>query len=262
MLKYKTYDTAVNRFVLFLTISLFISCGGSKTHITTIEGKQLPVTADYTAVPEIDAFVKPYREHIDADLDSVLAYCPETMDKSKTIKGWQTTIGNFEADVVFEKADKLMMQRHNLHLNIALLNHGGIRSILPKGNITARNAYEIMPFENSLVVIALKGQQIFEMAQYIIKEKKPHPLSGMEIHIGTDGTLKKLTVQGKGVDPAKTYYVATNDYLSNGGDSMTFFAAGTQKYDLDYKLRNLFIDYFKEVDTLPIIRTERVIQDK
>nr|WP_322623838.1 5'-nucleotidase [uncultured Flavobacterium sp.] len=262
MLKYKNYDTAVSRFVLFLTISLFIGCGSTKTHITTIEGKQLPVTADYATVPEIDAFVKPYREHIDKDLDSVLAYNPETMDKSKTIKGWQTTIGNFEADVVFEKADKLMMQRHNLHVDIALLNHGGIRSILPKGNITARNAYEIMPFENSLVVIELKGQQIFEMAQYIIKEKKPHPLSGMEIHIGADGTMKSVTVQGKGVNPTKSYLVATNDYLSNGGDSMTFFATVTQKYDLDYKLRNLFIDYFKEVDTLPIIRTERVIQDK
>ncbi|MFP9114371.1 5'-nucleotidase C-terminal domain-containing protein [Flavobacterium sp. RHBU_3] len=240
---------------------MIFSCA-PKQHISRIEGKQLPVSSEYVAVTEIEDYIKPFREHIDKDLDSVLAYCPETMDKFKTINGWQTTIGNFEADVVFDKADKLMMQRYSQHLDVALLNHGGIRSILPKGNITARNAYEIMPFENSLVVIALKGTQIFEMAQYILKEKKPHPLSGMEIHIGADGSMKSVTVQGKGVIATKTYLVATNDYLSNGGDSMTFFAAGTQKYDLDYKLRNLFIDYFKEVDTLPIIRTERIIQDK
>lgn len=261
MVKYKNYNTPITRFVLFITFCLIFSCA-PKQHISRIEGRQLPVSVEYTPVADIDAYIKPFREHIDKDLDSVLAYCPETMDKSKSINGWQTTIGNFEADVVFDKADKLMMQRHSLHVDITLLNHGGIRSILPKGNITARNAYEIMPFENSLVVIALKGTQIFEIAQYLLKEKKPHPLSGMEIHIAPDGFMRSVTVHGKGVIATKTYLVATNDYLSNGGDNMTFFASGTQKYDLDYKLRNLFIDYFKEVDTLPIIRTERIIQDK
>ena len=67
---------------------------------------------------------------------------------------------------------------------LCIFNHGGIRSIIPKGNVTTRTAFEIMPFENSVVVIALKGEQILEMVNYIITDKKPHPLSGITFTIG------------------------------------------------------------------------------
>ena len=53
-----------------------------------------------------------------------------------------------------------------------MLNHGGIRTIIPKGNVTAKLAFEIMPFENSAIVVALKGVQILEIVNYIISEKK------------------------------------------------------------------------------------------
>ena len=262
MVKYKKYNTARRAFVLFLTLSAFIACGPSQLRNTAIDGKQLPVTEVYATVPEIEGFIKPFREHIDRDLDSVLAYCPETMDKFKTIKGWQTTIGNFEADVTLDMADRLFMMRENRHIDVCLLNHGGIRSIIAKGNVTARTAFEIMPFENAVMVVALKAGQLAEMAQYIAKEKKTHPLSGMQITLDKEGIVKTVTVHGKPLETGKIYNVATSDYLSNGGDSMTFFAKGVAQYDLDYKLRNLFIDYFNKVDTLPIIRTERIIQEK
>ena len=38
----------------------------------------------------------------------------------------------------------------------------------------------------------------------------------------------------------------TSDYLVNGGDNMLFFKKNVVKYDLEYKLRNIIIDYFKE----------------
>ena len=55
------------------------------------------------------------------------------------------------------------------------------------------------------------------------------------------------------------YYVATSDYLANGGDNMTFFKESTIKFDIEYKLRNMLIDYFKKVDILPNITTETII---
>jgi len=263
MILSKKYNTSLLRFVLFLTIAGgFTACGPEKLRNTAIEGKKIPVTADYAATQSIDSFIKPYREHIDRDLDSILAYSPETLDKSKTIGGWQNTIGNLMADVTFEKTDKVFMAREHRHIDVCLLNHGGIRAIIAKGNVTARTAFEIMPFENSVIVVALKGEQMVEIANYIAKEKKPHPLAGMEIHFSKEGTVIALTIQGKPVEAGKIYNVATSDYLANGGDNMAFFKKGVKSYDLDYKLRNLFLDYFKEIDTIPVIRTERIIQDK
>jgi 2',3'-cyclic-nucleotide 2'-phosphodiesterase (5'-nucleotidase family) len=150
------------------------------------------------------------------------------------------------------------MAREKKNIDLCILNHGGIRSILPKGNVTTRTAFEIMPFENSLVVIALKGEQILELVDYFITTKKPHPLSGITFTIGKDKVAKNILVQGKPVDKATIYYVGTNDYLANGGDNMNFFKKGSQKYDLDYKLRNILIDYFKEVDTIPVIKDVRI----
>ena len=255
MVKLKKYNGFLKLFVIFLT--LFISsCSQKNYNLTKIEGKQLPITEKAAETPAIENFIKPYRDHINKDLDSILAYCPETLDKS-TGK-WQTTIGCLLADVCVERGNLVFKAREKKTIDLCLLNHGGIRAILPKGNVTTRTAFEIMPFENSLVIIALKGEQILEMVSYFIAEKKPHPLAGIKFTIDKNNVAKNILVQGKPVQKETTYYVATNDYLSNGGDNMDFFKKGVQKFDMDYKLRNILIDYFKEVDTIPVINDVRI----
>ena len=56
--------------------------------------------------------------------------------------------------------------------------------------------------------------------------------------------------------------MATNDYLYNGGGNMTFFKPNEGLYNLDYKIRNLLIDYFKKVDTINPVIDDRFIQIK
>ncbi|MEO8239542.1 MAG: 5'-nucleotidase [Flavobacterium sp.] len=259
MVKLKKYNGFLKLFVIFLTLFFIISCSQKNYNLTRIEGKQIEITEKDAQTAEIENFIAPYRNHINKDLDSILAYSPETLDKS--IGKWQTNIGNLIADVCLERGNIVFRSREKKEIDLCLLNHGGIRAILPKGNVTTRTAFEIMPFENNLVVLALKGQQILEMTSYIIKEKKPHPLSGMTFTITKDNTAKNILIQGKPLDNNKIYYVATNDYLANGGDSMNFFLKNTQEFDLNYKLRNVLIDYFKEVDTIPIPKDIRVTEE-
>ena len=256
MVNLKNYNGVLKLFVIFLTLFLVASCSKQNYQVSKIEGKRITITDKEKQDPQIENYIKPYREHINKDLDSVLAYCPETLDKSSG--KWQTTIGNLMADVTLQRGNTVFMVREKKNIDLCILNHGGIRAILPKGNVTTRTAFEIMPFENSLVVIALKGEQILEMVDYFIATKKPHPLSGITFTIGKDNVAKNILVQGKPVEKDTIYYVATNDYLSNGGDNMEFFKKGTQKFDLDYKLRNILIDYFKEVDTIPVINDVRI----
>ena len=189
-----------------------------------------------------------------------MAFCPETLDKSKG--QWQSNIGDFLADVTLERTSPIFKKRENLDIDICILNHGGIRAILPKGNVTTRTAFEIMPFENTAVVVALLGEQVAEFVDYFIKEKKPHPISGITFTIDAENKAKDIMVSEKPLDLTKTYYVVTSDYLSNGGDNMNFFKKNTKTYDLDYKLRNILIDYFKDVDTIPITKTIKVTQNK
>ena len=255
MVNLKKYNDVFKLFVIFLTLLFVVSCSKQNYNVTKIAGKLLPITEKENQVAQIENFIKPYREHINKDLDSILAYCPVTLDKSGK---WQSTIGNLMADVLLMRGNLVFEARENRKIDICLLNSGGIRSILPKGNITARNAFEIMPFENSMVVIALKGEQISEMVDFLITDKKPHPLAGITFTINKNNQSKNILVQGKLLNEETVYYVGTNDYLSDGGDNMNFFKKAIQKYDLDYKLRNILIDYFKQVDTIPVINDVRI----
>lgn len=260
MIILKNCNAALRSLVLAGALFSAISCStGLKNN--RIEGKKIPITQELPVKQEIEEFVKPYRDHIDKDLATVLAYSPEALDKSKSIQKWQTPIGNLMADITFEAADKLFMQRHQKHVDVCLLNHGGIRATIPQGDVTTRTAFEVMPFENSLIIVSLKGRQIKEIAEYFAKEKKPHPLAGMSIVMNADGTVKDIKVQGRKVGDDNIYNVATSDYLSNGGDNMEFFKKGVASYDMDYKLRNIIIDYFKAVDTINASKTLRVITE-
>ena len=267
MVKLKNYNGVVKHFVLLLTFTTVISCAEKKYAVTKIEGKEIGITDKNSEVvgssaseqaKKIENFIKPYRDRIDADLNTVLGNAPETLDKSGE---WQTPMGNFLADITFEKSDKVFQLREKKAIDICLLNHGGIRSIIPKGNITARTAYEVMPFENSAIVIGLKGEQILEIVNYIISEKKPHPLKGMTFTIDKNNQPKNILVNEKALDENKVYYVVTSDYLSNGGDNMIFFKKGVEKYDLDYKLRNIIIDYFKENKTITANKDIRITKE-
>jgi 2',3'-cyclic-nucleotide 2'-phosphodiesterase (5'-nucleotidase family) len=256
MVNLKKYNGFLKLFVVFLTFYIIASCSTKILHITKVEGKQITVTEKEKQSNEIERFIKPYREQIDKDLDSVLAYCPETLDKRN--QKWQTTIGNLMSDVTLNRGNIVFKARENKTIDICLLNHGGIRAILPQGNITARNAFKIMPFENNLVVVALKGEQVLDILNYFITEKQPHPLSGMTFTIDKNNQPKNILIQHEPFDINKVYYVGTNYYLANGGDNMSFFKKGIHTYDLDYKLRNILIDYFKEVDTIAVINDIRI----
>nr|WP_223845590.1 5'-nucleotidase [Flavobacterium selenitireducens] len=215
--------------------------------VTRIEGREIAVGAEKGEDAKIAAFIKPYHDHIEADMSTVLAVAPVAIDKTGQ---WQTPIGNLFADATLQKTDSIFLKRQGRHLDFCMLNSGGVRSIIPAGDVTMRTAYEIMPFENSCIVAEMKPEQIQEMVTYIIGEKKPHPLSGISFSIGKDGRASDIVIAGKPLEANRTYYCVTNDYLYLGGDSMVFFAKGPKSYPLDYKLRNVLIDYFKQVDTV------------
>ena len=246
-------------FVILLTFNLFISCKSTSSYQTTkIEGKKIGITNEKGENEAIATYVKPYSDNINKDLNSVLAYCPETQDKSKGT--WQSNIGNLLAEITFELGNPVFQKRENKTIDVCLLNHGGIRAVIPKGDITTRTAFEVMPFENSLIIVGLTGKEIKTLAEYIIKEKKPHPLYGMKIYIDKNTlAINKIEINDKPLDENQLYYVGTSDYLANGGDNMTFFKESKIKFDMEYKLRNMMIDYFKKVDTIPNITTEKII---
>jgi 2',3'-cyclic-nucleotide 2'-phosphodiesterase (5'-nucleotidase family) len=77
-----------------------------------------------------------------------------------------------------------------------------------------------------------------------------------------DFNVKSATIKSEPIDMNKTYFVATSDYLYEGGDNMNFLKTNDSLYSLDYKVRNVLIDYFTKKDTLRPVIDDRFIQIK
>lgn len=248
------------KIVFLLFLINFLSCKDDKLSLKKIEGKQIPITDSLNTRADIEDFIKPYRIHVNAQLDSVLAYSTNTY--SKKDGDLNTAIGNLFADVILEQANPVFKLRTGNAIDMVLVNHGGIRSIISKGDITMRTAYELMPFENSIVVVGLKGSSINKLIDYLTTAKRAHPISGLSLVVDNDFKVKEALINGKAIEEDKTYYVATNDYLYNGGDSMTFFQPNEGLEILNYKIRNALLDYFKKADTINPVIDNRFIQIK
>lgn len=240
-----------------LFLFCLFSCKNNTLALKEIDGKQLPITDSLTGVNEIDTFVKPYKEHIDEQMDSIIAYSPRALTKSDA--KYNTALGNMMADAVMAYANPIFNKRTKFNIDAVLLNYGGIRSSFPQGNITMREAYNIMPFENQVVVLEISGKKVNEMFDYL-KHGTAHPMHGLHLVINDNGDIEESSINGKPVDPKKTYFIATNDYLQNGGDHMDFFQKPVSIMDLDYKVRNILIDYFTDNDTIAPVRDNRFIK--
>lgn len=242
--------------IIFLVFSLL----GCKNTIqtTSIKAEKIPVDNTIEGDAEIEAFIKPYAEHLKLTLDSVIAYNPTNL--SKKDGKLNTALGNLMADLVMEQANPIFRSRTGNSIDIVLLNNGGIRSGIGKGPVSSRTGFELMPFENEIVVVELSGNKIQEMFNYLEDAKTAHPISGMQLSVDSNYKLTNALIGGKELDLNRNYFVATSDYLQQGGDNMNFFKNPLNLFDIDYKLRNAVIDHFIKVDTLKTSIDNRFIQ--
>ena len=193
-------------------------------------------------------------------MNTPISYSPETYKKNDG--ELNSTLSNMFADATYEMSNPVFNKMSGKNIDIVLLNNGGIRSIISKGNISEKTAFELMPFENSIVVLELNGFSIIKMIDYLRKVKLQHPISGLQITLNNDYSLNEVKINGVSIENEKKYYVATTDYLLEGGDKMYFLSETTKTTDIEYKMRDILIDYFKKHDTLKLKSDNRFIRTK
>lgn len=238
----------IQQFVIIVTILIVYSCRQQPPSLRSIEGKQLTINDAIRPTDSIEAFISPYRKRVNEVLDSTLSYAPFAITKSDG--RYNTTAGNLMADIVLEQANPIFKSRTLKEIDFVVLNHGGIRSIISKGKVSARTAYDVMPFDNTIVVVALNGRSVRNLISFLINSGRAHPIAGLQIVLTKDGSLRSVNIKGAPFDENRIYYVATSNYLVEGGDNMGFFKDGLEITDTNYLIRNAMIDYFSKVDTI------------
>lgn len=168
--------------------------------------------------------IAPYKGILDADMNEVLCYAKTDLKKGQP----ESLLGNWTADLCLEEAQELFQDT----IDMVLFNNGGLRASLSEGNITKRDIYQLMPFENELVVLSLTLDDVNDLMNYL-KHTGGQPSAFSEWF-----QINELP-----------FYVLTTDYLANGGDKMRFFNNKHQNV-LGIKMRDAIIQYCGEKDTI------------
>jgi len=243
-------------FIIFLAL---FSCKNQPPQLVKIEGKQTTINESIASDKIIENTIKPYRDKVEKEMTTVISYTP--INLNRTDGELESSLGNLMADLCYQRANPVFNSRTGKNIDFAMFNYGGIRSGISKGDITNENAFNLMPFENSLVVVELTSEKIKELINYLITENKAHPLS-KHINLAVTENGYNLKINNTALETSKTYFVLTSDYLQHGGDNMNFFKNPINLYKIDYKVRNAIIDYFKETDTLKVTLDGRFKHEK
>jgi len=224
-------------------------------------GYNIEINQQVLSDSSIVKYYQPFKKNLEESLmNTPISYSPETYKKNDG--ELNSTLSNMFADATYEMSNPVFNKMSGENIDIVLLNNGGIRSIISKGNISEKTAFELMPFENSIVVLELNGLSIIKMIDYLRKVKLQHPINGLQITLNNDYSVNEVKINGVSIENEKKYYVATTDYLLEGGDKMYFLAETTKTTDINYKMRDILIDYFKKYDTLKLKSDNRFIRIK
>ena len=202
--------------------------------------KNIYITDSLTDDEAMDAFIQPYKHELEGKMNTKISHTDTELNKS----GDNSNLGSLLADYTFEGADEWAKKNNLPPVDAAVINIGGIRTIIPKGDILTKQIYEVMPFENEIVIVKLHGKDVEGLFDYYLATQKNNPVSHLIIETDNQSISKKL-INGKPVDYNKDYYIATSDYLAMGGDNMAFFGKG-KLIATGIKMRDLFIEKFKQ----------------
>jgi len=241
-----------------LLIVLFISSFACKTnsiHLKKIEANQVAIDSSLVDDSIITSVVAPYKNKLESKMNTVLCYAPNDLSRNRNQP--ETAIGNFIADLCFTRGNAVFNKETGKNIDFVLLNAGGIRSGIGKGAVTTKSAYEVMPFENNMVVTELTYEKTLKLFNYLAKSGMAHPIS-KDLRVQyKNNKVESIKLHNKDLSD-RNYYVLTSDYLQRGGDRMNFFKNPVSLTELHYKIRTAILDELSEIDTIRAKKDGRV----
>ncbi|KAF9427434.1 hypothetical protein BGZ94_004922 [Podila epigama] len=225
--------------------------------IVSWEGAPVLVEYSVSPNPELSKQIFTWRDVFEDWGKTVLGYATESFDQDSCRYG-ECTMGNLVADAMLERArtpiltegekrqytDLLQEQDFTVAdgrpwTDIAFINSGGIRSGLPKGNVTIEMIMTTSPFGNGLMQTRMTGEEILVMLEAVAAGRYKNSQKLVTSNIQTSGLrytfdsskplsethlIKAEILDYEGewreISKKKKYWVVTLDFVVGGGDNI------------------------------------------
>ena len=218
---------------------LFCFACRSTYKIAEKEAESYDMVADLPVDKEIMDLIEPYKEGVEEKMNIVIGYNKTQLVKEQP----ESTLGNFTADAILAVARK----HYKNNIDFGLPNYGGLRiPYLNAGPITTGNMFELMPFDNSLVVVHIDGNTANQLFTHIAGAGGWPISQEVKMKIDTLNGKHQFLIHDKAIDPKQKYSFCVSDYVANGGDNCTFLKEQPRD-ELNIVFREALIEYVQDV---------------
>lgn len=195
---------------------------------------------------DADKFYENLQKELAPIKGEVLGTANGEFTHDRNLKGSNTLLGRWSCEVMAKKTGA----------QIAIQNGGGLRRTLESGKITMGDMYEIMPFDNYLVVMDLPGEDLIKAIDHGINMPKTTDgvFSGLKVEFDSskpyEHQITKITLtDGTPIEKDKLYKVVTNDFMFTGGDGYNFKNAKNVN-ETYIPIRDALVDAIKAAKTI------------
>ena len=217
----------ISFFLVFLT-----ACATSyKTK--SVQYNDYRIASTMQADSQYIRMLKPYGDSVRTLMNMPVGHLDQSMEKGAN----GGSLGNFMADAFLTQA-RLIYKKQ---VDVSFMNYGGIRlTDLPVGKITRNAIFELMPFDNSLILVKAKGEELQQFLD-LISKWGGWPCAGMTMEI-KDKKAVNVLVAGKPLNSQEVYTIAISDFIANGGDNAAMLK-NLPRENKNYLVRDALMDY-------------------
>lgn len=206
---------------------------------------KLDSSLDKAVDPTLEAYLQKKRAQLSKKMDVVIGTCPQMMNSCAP----QSPLSNFLTDLLLNNSARYLKDAAFAHLDLSILNFGGIRTQISAGDITVGSIYAVSPFDNHLVFIELKGAELKKIFARFDPQKDNAPFAGVKVRYENGSPLVTLP-DGSPIMDEQTYKLVTVDFIAEGGDQIMSGIVFERVVLSDVVLRDFIISEIQELNRL------------
>ncbi len=184
----------------------------------------------------------PYKTRVHGTSAEAIGYSQTAMTTGRP----ESLLGNWAADAVMEYSDFANGKRADL----CILNLGSMRSGMPEGELLLGDVENIIPYEDYLVVVSLRGSDLLTLMGEIAIAQGEAVSKEVRMSITKEGAMKEVSISGKRVENERIYSVVTLDYLADGYDKLPSMAKALDVRKSNICIRDVLVDTVRREGTV------------
>lgn len=218
---------------------IFLYGCGSVYHPVKLSHQHYTLDSTYKADSLLQTYLHPFRDSVAKEMKEVVGATEFRLDSKRPY----TSLGNFMTDAFL----KVAKQKFDTTADLSIINFGNFRRpSIEAGNISKSVIFELMPFDNSMVLVQAKGNLLKRYLEEMMAEGGG--ISGAELWFAGK-TLKQVHINGENIDSTTNYMLVSFDYAASNPSKAWFFNECVRR-DCNFLIRDALLEYVKGLKTV------------